>query len=118
MQVLYFARRDKKSVEVCAVAPSLTKISEAVMVDDINQIHGSMPLHVLQKVQILQSKKIMDWQLYIENFKDHQDFVLRLTRKGYKGIPSTLTPIISGMQNEFQKIEYKPAKTMLRKKSK
>ena len=116
MQILYFARRDKKSVEICAVARTESTFSESKMVDDIRDIGGSMPASTLQKIQILQGKKIMDWQLYVENFKDHQDFVQKLARKGYKGLPSTLNPLISGFQNEFQKIAQKPVKTMLRKK--
>jgi len=116
MQVLYFARRDKKCVEVLATGANRENFSYPETIDKISVINGDIPANILQKIENLQNQRVMEWQLYLENFKDHQDFINRLGRRGYKGLPSTLTPLLYGTMSEFKSLKSKQPRVMVQKK--
>jgi hypothetical protein len=103
-------------VEILAIGSSQQNFSNPETIDNISQINGDISADILQKIESLQNQKIMEWQLYLENFKDHQDFINKLSKRSYKGMPSTLTPMLYGTMNEFKNLKYKQPKVMLQKK--
>jgi hypothetical protein len=115
MQVLYFARRDKKAVDVVARLNSSDTVSQPLAIHDISEFSLQIPANHLQKISLLQSKKVMDWQLYLENFKDHKDFIQRLDRRGYKGLPNAINPLVYSGE-EIKKINFAIPKKMLQKR--
>jgi hypothetical protein len=115
MQLLYFARRDKKAVDVVAKLDSNQTTSICLPIHDIKPFLDSIPPIAVQKIMGMQGKRQMDWQLYLENFANYDDFKGKLLRRGYKGLPSSISPMIySG--KEIIKLSLGQPKKMLQKR--
>ena len=115
MQILYFARRDKKAVDVVAKLESKQINSICLPINDIKQYLDTIPPAAIQKIMNMQNKRQMDWQLYLENFNGYEDFKMKLARRGYKGMPSSISPMIySG--KEMAKLALGQPKKMLQKR--
>jgi hypothetical protein len=52
----------------------------------------------------------------VENFKDYDDFVNRMTQRGYKGLPNTISPILFRSDKEIVKPNMPTSKKMLQRK--
>jgi hypothetical protein len=117
MQLVYFGRRDKKAIEVVGLCPSDVHESIPYQLDNLSLHRETIPVEQFQKLQIWQQKMVMDWQLYAENFKDYDDFVSRMTLRGYKGLPNTISPILFRGDKEIVKpITSTTSKKMLQRK--
>jgi hypothetical protein len=115
MQILFFGRRDKKAVDVVAKLDSPQTSSVCLPIHDIKPFLDEIPPSAVQKILTLQGKRQMDWQLYLENFLNYEDFKAKLTRRGYRGMPSSLSPMVySGKQ--IAKLDSGIQKKMLQKR--
>jgi hypothetical protein len=59
----------------------------------------------------------MDWQLYVENFEDVQDFEKKMKARGYKSIPAGVTPLVYSSRTQIIDAKTPVIKTMVQKKS-
>jgi|688.fasta_scaffold517221_1 hypothetical protein len=116
MQLVYFGRRDKKAIDVVGLCPSDVHKSIPYQLDNLLLHRENIPVEHFQKLQIWQQKMVMDWQLYVENFKDYDDFVNRMTQRGYKGLPNTISPILFRSDKEIVKPNMPTSKKMLQRK--
>ena len=85
--------------------------------DDIIKHKDNIPADKLQKLMSWQRSRQMDWQLYVENFKDFQDFLTRLTGRGYKGLPNYGNPILFNASEQVVGLKSPVKKIMLQRKT-
>ena len=116
MQFIYFGRRDRKAVDIVGVASTNETFSEAYQMDDIQQHKNNIPPDKLQKLIMWQRSRLMDWQLYVENFKDFNDFREKLTKRGFKGLPNYGSPLLFHAGEPVVYLSAPSQKTMLQKK--
>ena len=115
MQILYFARRDRKAVDVVAKLDSQQIASVCLPIHDIKPYLDTIPPAAVQKIMTMQTKRQMDWQLYLENFANYEDFKAKMIRRGYRGLPSSISPMIYAGP-EITKLASGQTKKMLQKR--
>lgn len=116
MQFIYFGRRDRKAVDIVGIAATNDVLSETYQMDDISKHKDNIPADKLQKLIMWQRNKLMDWQLYVENFKDFNDFREKLAKRGYKGLPNYGNPLLFSASAPIVELNCPVKKTMLQRK--
>lgn len=116
MQFIYFGRRDRKAVDIVGIAPTEAILSEVYQMDDIAKHKDNIPADKLQKLIMWQRNRLMDWQLYVENFKDFNDFREKLTKRGFKGLPNYGNPLLFNAPAPVVELNKPANKTMLQRK--
>ena len=117
MQLLYLGRRDKSSVQIIGLIWGSHSPCEPVQIDNLKEYLDRIPADFYGRILSIQQQKRMDWQLYVENFEDIQDFEKKLKARGYKSIPAGVTPLVYSSRTQI--IDAKPPtiKTMVQKKT-
>lgn len=117
MQILYFGRRDKKSVDVIAVIRGNHPDANETHIDNVKDYIDRIPADFFHRIATLQNKRKMDWQLCVMNAKSSEQFLGNLAKMGYSGIPSTTTPLIYSSTTTILDIHTPENKKMLKKLS-
>ena len=116
MQFIYFGRRDRKAVDIVGIAPTNETFSEIYQMEDISKHKNNIPPDKVQKLIMWQRNRLMDWQLYVENFKDFNDFREKLVKRGFTGLPNYGNPLLFHASEAVVQISAPSQKTMLQRK--
>lgn len=94
MQIIYFGRRDKSTVDIIGVIRGRHAPSEPYAIDNLKNHIDRIPADFYNRIVTMQHNRRMDWQLYAMNCTSAQEFFENMKKMGFKGLPSSLTPLV------------------------
>ena len=117
MQILYLARKDKKAVKILGVCNSDTKLSSRMMIMDFDKTFQNFDENLKFNLSNFSHQNRMEYDAFLQNFSNFEEFKIELSRYGYKGLPNSLNALFFNQKNDVYKFKSQPIIKMVQRSS-